>query len=165
MMYSQNSLNIGKDCPHRIWWEEILQRQFSLSLSGHTHIVDTQTHANTHIQTHKKLLRMSMFPEGISTERDLYSSWHGRSSGLTYRHTHAHAYKHTRLPCIYPCGGWAVDKLSWQPPLHLVFPLHPVFFLSSSTSLPFIPCTTPITLFSTAAPCRLRESHVTGNRA
>lgn len=140
MMYSPNSLNIGKCSPHRIWWEEILlSLAYVLSLATRVHIVDT------HIKTHKKLLRMSMFPEGISTERDLYSSWHGRSSGLTHKHTHVRAYTHSFLVFI-PVGAelsisWAdsilftLSSLSIQSPSSAPPPPCPSFPLP----LPFLP--------------------------
>lgn len=127
-----------------------------------------QTHfgKRVRLQTHKKLcwecqrfLRASARRETF-TQVDVvdHQCWHIHSR--TPLRTHAK----TQLPCIYPHGGWAVDKLSWQSPLHLVFPLYPVLFLNSSTSLPSIPCTTAKTLFSTAAPCRPKKSHVTGKR-
>lgn len=143
MMYSQNSLNIGKCSPHRIWWEEILQSlAYVPSLATLVHILDT------HIQTHNKLLRMSMFPEGISTERDLYSSWHGRSSGLTHRHTHVHAYTHSFLVFI-PVG--AELSISWAD--SILFTLSYLFILSpSSAPLPLFPLTLPFLPFPLVLP-------------
>lgn len=159
MMYSHNSLNIGKCSPHRIWWEEILlSLAYVLSLATRVHIVDT------HIQTRKKVLRMSMFPEGMSTERDLYSSWHGRSSGLTHRHTHVHAYTHSFLVFI-PVG--AELSISWAD--SILFTLSSLSIQSPTSAplppCPFIPSTAPVPPFSARAPHRPWESHVTGNRA
>lgn len=55
-----------------------------------------------------------------------------------------------------PRGSWHVDKLSRQPPLHLVFLVHLVLFLNSFVRLTFIPRVTRLLPFSTGASCRLK---------
>ncbi len=148
----------------RIWWEEILpcqsnflilspSRSLCLSLSVVLDCPSPNTytkHTHKRRQTHKKLCWECQCFLRASAQRETFTQVDMVDHQDGHRHTRMHTCTHTNthLPCIYPCGGWAVDNLSWQSPLHLVFPLHPVpFFNSFSTSLPSIPCTTPITLF------------------
>lgn len=99
----------------------------------------------TRPQTHRKLCRECQCFLRAPARRETFT----QVDMLDHQDWHAHARARIRthiFPVFIPAGGWAVDKLSWQPPPHLVFPLHPVLFFR--LLCPLFPVQLPVPLLS-----------------
>lgn len=113
-----------------------------------THFINAQIRTDTCIQTSEKPPMMSAFPEGPGAESpSLRLTW--EIIGLTHGHKRTPPCKHTRLPCIYPCGSRGVNKSI-------------VFTLSLQNSL--LPSLFPCSLLTWPLPhARFRQSKIICN--